>query len=147
MDLRRDGGLLAAYRAMVRTRHYSRRTEEAYLGWVRRFVRFHRLRHPSQMAEVEVAAFLRHLAVERKVSAATHGQALSALLFLYREVLGRALQPLPGLARPSGPRRLPVVLGTGRSGRCSGDSTGALASWLRSCMGVASGCRSVSNFG
>src|SRR3989449_7931350 len=74
--------LLAQVRAVLRTKHYSPRTEEAYVGWVRRYVRFHGLRYPAQMGEGEAAAFLRNLAVERKVSASTHNQALSALLFL-----------------------------------------------------------------
>ncbi|MGQ0703075.1 MAG: integron integrase [Gemmatimonadales bacterium] len=107
------GRLLPAVRGAVRGRHWSPRTEEAYTGWVRRFVRFHRLRHPVDMGEAEVAAFLRHLAVERNVSASTHNQALSALLFLYRDVLDRPLRTMVGLARPAGPRRLPVVLDTG----------------------------------
>ena len=107
------GRLLSAVRGAIRGRHFSRRTEEAYTGWVRRFVRFHGLRHPAELAEGEVAGFLRHLAVERKVSASTHNQALSALLFLYRDVLGRSLRPMVGLTRPRGPSRLPVVLGTG----------------------------------
>ena len=107
------GRLLAMVRAAIRGRHFSRRTEEAYAGWVRRFVTFHRLRHLVEMAEGEVAAFLRHLAVERHLSASTHNQALSALLFLYRDVLGRPLRAMVGLTRPGGPSRLPVVLGTG----------------------------------
>ena len=79
-------------RVAVRTRHYSRRTEEAYLGWTKRFILFHRKRHPAAMGADEVNAFLSHLAVEGKVSASTQAQALSALLFLYRHVLD---DPLP----------------------------------------------------
>jgi Phage integrase, N-terminal SAM-like domain len=75
--------LLDQLRTAVRTRHYSRRTEEAYLGWAKRFILFHRKRHPAAMGADEVNAFLSHLAVEGKVSASTQAQALSALVFLY----------------------------------------------------------------
>ena len=81
--------LLDQLRTALRARHYSRRTEEAYCLWVRRFVRFHGLRHPAEMGEPEINAFLTHLAVAEHVSASTQTQALSALLFLYRHVLGR----------------------------------------------------------
>jgi integron integrase len=97
-------------RTALRARHYSRRTEEAYSLWVRRYVRFHGLRHPSEMNEPEINAFLTHLAVEEHVSAATQTQALSALLFLYRHVLGRKMGELGDLVRANQPRRLPVVL-------------------------------------
>jgi integron integrase len=93
-----------------RARHYSRRTEDAYHDWCRRFVLFHRVRHPATMAEPEVNAFLTHLAVDRSVSASTQNQALSALLFLYGHVLGRPLDRLGGVIRANRPRRLPVVL-------------------------------------
>jgi site-specific recombinase XerD len=76
--------LLDHLRKALRARHYSRRTEEAYSLWVRRYVRFHGLRRPRDMGEPEINAFLTHLAVEKRVSAATQTQALSALLFLYR---------------------------------------------------------------
>ena len=78
-------------RTAVRTRHYSRRTEEAYIGWTKRFILFHRKRHPATMGAGEVNAFLLHL-VESNVSASTQAQALSALVFLYRHVLD---DPLP----------------------------------------------------
>lgn len=113
MSRARGGRLLDAVRAAVRGRHFSPRTEKAYVGWVRRFVRFHGLRHPAEMGEADVVAFLRHLAVARRVSASTHNQALSALLFLYREVLGRPLGAMVGLGPPGAPSRLPVVLSTG----------------------------------
>jgi len=79
--------LLDQIRAAIRTRHYSRRTERAYVAWVRSFVRFHGLRHPEELGGPEVTAFLSHLAVEGRVSASTQSQALSALLFLYKHVL------------------------------------------------------------
>jgi integron integrase len=97
-------------RATLRTRHYSRRTEQAYCLWVRRFIFFHGLRHPAEMAEPEINAFLTHLAVQGKVSASTQTQALSALLFLYRHVLGRQIGELDALVRARKPARLPVVL-------------------------------------
>lgn len=75
--------LLDRVSTALRTRHYSRRTEEAYVGWTRRFILFHRKRHPNDMGHVEVAAFLSHLAVIGRVSASTQNQALCALLFLW----------------------------------------------------------------
>ena len=97
-------------RLAIRTRHYSRRTEEAYLGWVRRFVRFHDLRHPADLPPSAVTAFLSHLANESQVSASTQSQALSALLFLYRDVLQKDFGWLDGVVRARRPKRLPVVL-------------------------------------
>jgi integron integrase len=102
--------LLDQMREALRSRHYSRRTEKAYCLWARRFVRFHGMRHPGEMAEPEINAFLTHLAVSEKVSASTQNQALSALLFLYRRVIGREVGELGGVIRARGPRRLPVVL-------------------------------------
>jgi len=83
--------LLDRFRAAIRTRHYSRRTEKAYAHWIVRFLRFHRMRHPDSMGEAEISRFLSSLAVDRRVSASTQNQALSALLFLYRDVLSRDL--------------------------------------------------------
>ena len=94
----------------ARRRRLALRTEQAYLHWVRRFVLFHGKRHPSELGGEEVAAFLAHLAVEESVSASTQNQALSALLFLYRSVLGVDLGQLPETVRAQRPRRLPVVL-------------------------------------
>ena len=88
----------------------SPRTEEAYVGWIRRFILFHGKRHPSEMDAPEVIAFLTHLAVERRVAATTQNQALSALLFLYRVILGRELEGLDAAARAPSSRPLPVVL-------------------------------------
>src|SRR5690348_17271253 len=106
-----DGpGLLARLRAAIRVRHYSRRTEEAYVSWVRRFVRFHGMRHPAELGERDVARFLTSLAVDREVSASTQNQALSALLFVYDAVLGRALGVCDGVVRAKRAKRLPVVL-------------------------------------
>ena len=83
----------------LRVRHYSRRTEETYCHWVKRFVFFHKLRHPKEMAEPEINAFLTHLAVKEHVSASTQNQALCALLFLYRHVLGREIGELGEVIR------------------------------------------------
>ena len=94
----------------IRSRHYSRRTEQAYGLWVRRFVHFHHLRHPQEMGAAEINAFLTHLAIESKVSASTQNQALAALLFLYRHVLGRDVGELGAVVRARTPDRLPVVL-------------------------------------
>lgn len=102
--------LLERMRAELRSRHYSPRTERAYVLWVRRFVRFHGLRHPSELGGPEVGTFLTHLAVDRSVAASTQNQALSALLFLYRHLLGRELGEFGSVARARRPQRLPVVL-------------------------------------
>jgi integron integrase len=102
--------LLERVREAIRTRHYSRRTEKAYLGWIRRFIYFHDKRHPTEMGGEEIARFLSSLAVEAKVSASTQNQALNALLFLYREVLDLNFPALEGVVRAKVPRRLPVVL-------------------------------------
>ena len=102
--------LMSQMHSALRSRHYSRRTEQAYCLWVRRFVRFHGIRHPAHMAEPEVNAFLTHLAVDKQVSASTQTQALSALLFLYRHVIGREVGELTDLIRARKPKRLPVVL-------------------------------------
>ena len=94
----------------MRTRHLSLRTEQAYLQWLRRYVAFHNRRHPRELGASEVEQFLTHLAVHRKVSAATQNQALQALLFLYRHVLEIDLPWLGNVTRASRPKRLPVVL-------------------------------------
>jgi integron integrase len=102
--------LLNRLREALRARKYSQRTEQSYVMWVKRFIRFHNLRHPSDMAEPEINTFLTHLAVERKVSASTQNQALSALLFLYRHVLDKEIDELGEVIRARRPRRLPVVM-------------------------------------
>ncbi|HEU5250094.1 MAG TPA: integron integrase [Thermoanaerobaculia bacterium] len=97
-------------RLAVRARHYSLRTEEAYVAWVKRFVLFHGKRHPQAMGEPEINAFLSDLAIRQGVSASTQNQALAALLFLYRHVLEKALPDLTQVVRAKRPRRLPAVL-------------------------------------
>jgi integron integrase len=102
--------LVERVREAIRARHYSRRTEQAYWYWIRQFIFFHGKRHPAQMGAAEVTAFLSWLATERDVAAATQGQALSALLFLYQLVLGTRLPWLDELVRAQRPVRLPTVL-------------------------------------
>jgi integron integrase len=102
--------LLDQVRERARYLHYSLSTEKVYLYWVRFFIRWHQMKHPRDMGAAEVEAFLSMLATQRKVSSSTHNQALSALLFLYREVLGLALPWLDGLQRPGYTRRIPSVL-------------------------------------
>ncbi len=101
--------LLDRVRHAIRVRHYSTFTEKAYVTWVKRFIVFYKMRHPEQMAEPEVSAYISHLAIEKKVSASTQNQALCALVFLYRHVLNRELD-LMEIARAKRPVRLPVVL-------------------------------------
>lgn len=102
--------LLDRVRLAIRTSHYSRRTEDTYVGWIKRFIFFHGKRHPAEMAEPEVNAFLTHLAVQAKVSASTQNQALSALLFLYRHVIGREVGNLGEVIRARKLTSLPVVM-------------------------------------
>lgn len=96
-------------RAELRARHYSNRTERAYIGWVKRFVDFHKRRHPRELGAIDVAAFLEAL-VEKGVSSSTHHQALCAIIFLYQHVLGLEAPWIDGLVRPKRSSRLPVVL-------------------------------------
>lgn len=102
--------LIADVRRVLRARHYSLRTETAYLGWIKRFILHYRLRHPAEMGHREVEGFLTRLAVEGRVSASTQNQALSALLFLYRDVLRLQLDWMEEVVRAKRPRKLPVVL-------------------------------------
>jgi len=105
--------LMDQMRHALRTRHYSVRTEQAYCRWVLRFIRFHGLRHPAEMGEEEINAFLTHLAVKDHVSASTQTQALSALLFLYRKVLKREPGDLGDVVRACPSTRVPVVMTPG----------------------------------
>jgi integrase len=97
-------------RLAIRVRHYSRRTEEAYVGWIRRFIVFHDKQHPSALKATHVSAFLSSLASTHHVSASTQNQALSAVLFLYRHVLSIDIGQVQGIVRAATPPRLPVVL-------------------------------------
>ncbi len=102
--------LLDSVRNAIQRKHYSPRTEETYVHWIRRFIFFSDLRHPRELGQAEVTAFLNHLARERNVAAATQNQALAALLFLYKEVLVQPLPWLDGLDRARKPVRVPTVL-------------------------------------
>jgi len=109
MEEHRPKKLLDQVRDAIRLKHYSYRTEQAYVGWIKRYIYFHDVRHPSEMGAPEVESFLTHLAVKDHVAASTQNQALSALLFLYREVLHQELGPVDAL-RAKRPKRLPTVL-------------------------------------
>jgi integron integrase len=102
--------LLDRVRLAIRLRHYSRRTEQAYVFWIKRFLAYHHMRHPNEMGSGEVAAFLSDLATRRRVSASAQNQAFSSVLFLYRTVLRRKLEGLEDVPRAKRPERLPVVL-------------------------------------
>ena len=102
--------LLVQVRNKLRAKHYSYRTEQQYLSWIRRFVLHHGKRHPQDMSSREVEEFLTHLAVGRGVSASTQNQALAAILFLYRQVLDIELPWLANIVRARTPARLPIVL-------------------------------------
>ena len=125
--------------AAIRVRHYSIRTEQAYIGWIRRFIIFHGKRHPTKMGAAEVGEFLTHLAVIGNVAASTQNQALNALVFMYKAVLDKPLGDLQGVIRAKKPQRLPVVL--------SRDEVTAILRnldglhWLAACLLYGSGLR------
>ena len=106
----RQPKLLDQVRETIRRKHYSLRTEDAYVQWIRRYIFFHNKRHPAEMGSREMEQFLNHLAVQKNVAASTQNQALSALVFLYREVLKKDFEWLDNLERAKKPERLPVVL-------------------------------------
>ena len=109
-DTPRPKKLLDQVRDILRLKHYSRRTEDAYVGWIRRYILFHNKRHPKEMGVPEIEAFLTHLAVDHNVAASTQNQALSALIFLYREVLQQELSGKIDAIRAKTPQRVPTVL-------------------------------------
>jgi integron integrase len=109
--------LLEQVRRCLRLRHYSIRTEQAYVQWIKRFILFHGKRHPAEMGADEIRHFLSHLASDGSVAASTQNQALSALLFLYRDVLGVELPYVEGIERARRPARVPVVLTREEAGR------------------------------
>jgi site-specific recombinase XerD len=102
--------LLDRARQHLRVRHYSIRTEQSYIDWIRRFILFHGKRHPESMGEEEVGGFLTHLAADKHVAASTQNQALSALLFLYQHVFDRKLDFMDNIERVKRPPKIPVVL-------------------------------------
>lgn len=131
--------MLDEVRLAIARRHYSRRTEETYIHWIKRFIYFHGKRHPREMAQVEVTAFLNHLAAELDVAAATQNQALAAILFLYKEVLNQPLPWLDGLDRANRPARLPTVLSIAEVQRLLAAMEGT--KWLMASLLYGSGLR------
>ena len=109
MDVPAAPRLLDRVRDNIRSKHYSLRTEQAYIDWIKRFIHFHGKRHPAELSAPEVEAFLTHLAVVRNVSAATQNQAKSALLFVYKEALVVDPAWLNDVTRAKSPTRVPVV--------------------------------------
>lgn len=116
--------LLDRIREAIRVRHYSLRTEQSYIQWIRRSILFHDKRHPDTVGESEISAFLSHLAVDRKVSASTQNQALSAILLLYQKVLEHKLDLLDDVVRAKRPHRLPVVLTQNEAGALLAEISG-----------------------
>lgn len=131
--------LLDVVRDRIRVRHFSYRTETAYLGWIRRLIRFYQGRHPRELDGPEIQAFLNHLAVDRHVSASTQNQALAAILFLYREVLEVELPWLGDLVRAKRPTRVPVVLSRDEVRRVLAHLDGP--SWLAASLLYGAGLR------
>jgi site-specific recombinase XerD len=101
--------LLDRVRWHLHVKHYSIRTEHAYIDWIRRFILFHHKRHPNEMGEKEITEFLTHLAVEKSVAASTQNEAFAALLFLYQQVFGRKLDFIDNVQRVTRPAKLPVA--------------------------------------
>lgn len=139
MQNRQQSPFLEQVREAIRVRHYSIRTERTYIEWTRRFILFHRKRHPKEMGEAEVAAFLTYLAVDRKVAASTQNQALNALVFVYKHVLDQPLGEITGAVRAKRPARLPVVLSQDEVRRVLAELRGA--QWLIACLQYGSGLR------
>ncbi len=107
---RKKSPFLEEVRQVLRVQHYAIRTEQSYVEWIKRYIWFHGKRHPKDMAEEEVAAYLTYLSVERNVAPATQGQALNALVFLYRKVLNQPLGDIHGIVRAKKQPKVPVVL-------------------------------------
>jgi len=131
--------LLDQVHETIRRLHYSRRTEEAYVHWIKRFIYWTGKRHPATLGEAEVTGFLSHLATERNVAAATQNQALAGLLFLYKQVLGRDLPRLDDMVRAKRPVRLPVVLSAGEAQSLLSQLKGT--PWLMASLLYGSGLR------
>ncbi len=132
----KPGQLEDQFRGVLRKMHYSYNTEESYIGWYRRFILWHGKKHPEEMGAAEVSAFLTHLAVNREVSASTQNQALNAIVFLYKQVLGIELEGIEA-ERAHRKKRLPVVLTQGEVAELmkgiSGDATGLAVRLLYGC--------------
>lgn len=130
---------LEEVRQIMRTQHYAIRTEQSYIEWIKRFILFHGKRHPNEMGEAEVAVFLTHLSVDRNVAPATQGQALNALVFLYRKVLNTPLKEMPGIVRAKKKAKIPVVLSQGEISTVLSRLEGV--HWLVGCILYGSGLR------
>ena len=130
---------LQRVRNAIRVRHYSIRTEQAYVDWIRRFILFHGKRHPNELGEADVGRFLTWLAVERNVAPSTQNQALNALVFLYRHVIDRPLGDITNAERAKKPQRLPVVLTQDETKRLFRHLDGN--QWLPVCLLYGSGLR------
>lgn len=128
-------------REAIRRRNYSRRTEQSYWYWIRWFIRHNGLRHPAELGEAEVEAFLSWLATERNVAAATQNQALSALLFLYKDLLGKELPWFKGLVRAKRPVRIPTVLSRAEVQRLLAQMDGV--KWLMASLLYGAGLRQI----
>jgi hypothetical protein len=140
--------LLDRVREAIRARHYSRRTEKTYVHWIKRYIFFHGKRHPLEMRAPEVTAFLGALAVQGRVAASTQNQALSALLFLYRDVLAVGLTWLDDVVRAKRPQHLPVVLTLAtRCARSFPSWTGPRVSWRSCSTGRDFACSNAATFG
>jgi integron integrase len=131
--------LLDQLRTRIRAKNYSIRTEQAYTFWTKRFIVYHQKRHPEEMGENEILAFLNHLATVQNVAASTQNQALAALLFLYREVLVRELPTIGNITRAKRPERVPVVLTADEVRRLLAHLDGV--SWLLASLLYGSGLR------
>ncbi|HED13006.1 MAG TPA: hypothetical protein ENI62_05015 [Gammaproteobacteria bacterium] len=130
---------LQSIRCAIRLRHYSIRTEQAYLHWIKRFILFHNKHHLKELGDAEVVSFLSHLASDRKVAASTQNQALNALVFMYKYVLECPLGELPNLVRSKRPINLPVVLTPGEVSHLLKQLQGN--NWLAACLMYGSGLR------
>ncbi|TXF13825.1 hypothetical protein FR698_00985 [Pelomicrobium methylotrophicum] len=131
--------MLDQVRSAIRRPHYSYRTEQAYVHWIKRFIYLHGVRHPREMGEAEVTAFLNSLVAGRGIAAATQNPALSSILFLYKEVLGKPLDWLDGLERAKRPARVPTVLTVGEVQRLLAHLDGM--KWLMASLLYGAGLR------
>ena len=131
--------LLTQVRQVIRTKHYSRRTEEAYVNWIRKFILFHNKRHPAEMGEKEIAEFLSHLAMKRNVSASTQNQALCAIIFLYREIIHKKIGEIEELVWAKKPKRIPTVFSRSEIKAILSNLNGA--KWLMASLMYGSGLR------
>jgi len=136
---KQNSPFLEEVRQLMRVQHYAIRTELSYIDWIKRFILFHDKRHPSGMGEAEVAAFLTHLSVDRNVAPATQGQALNALVFLYRKVLNRPLDEMHGIVRSKKKSKIPVVLTQLEVASLLSNLEGV--HWLAGCLLYGSGLR------